>query len=207
LLAPRWSLLYGANIQNSKNPERIQKWGLGLRDYYLIVGRLVPDNNADFIIHEFLKTDSIRKLVIVGDVPYLDKYAHCLRRLPDSRLVFTGYIHDEEDLAELYHHCYAYLHGHEFGGTNPALLQALGYGSAVLALDTPFNREVLKEGEYGLFFLKKSGQLEALIKKMEKEPLFLDALRSRSQERIRQNYTWEKITSQYQQLFEEMMQE
>ena len=37
----------------SKNPERIAQWGLENRQYYLVVGRMVPDNNADFIIREF----------------------------------------------------------------------------------------------------------------------------------------------------------
>ena len=66
-------IAYGANIRFSKNPELIKKWGLEKNDYYLIVGRLIPDNNSDIIIREFVRSDSSKKLVIVGDVPYKDK--------------------------------------------------------------------------------------------------------------------------------------
>ena len=78
----------------------------------------------------------------------------------DPRLVFTGYVTDQDELSALYQHCHAYCHGHEFGGTNPALLQALANGCAVCALDTVFNREMLVDGEYGLFFSKKAGNLK-----------------------------------------------
>ena len=83
------------------------------------------------------------------------------RRIP--RLVFTGYVTDPAELAALYQHCHVYCHGHEFGGTNPALLQALAYGCAVCALDTVFNREMLAGATYGLFFSKENGHLKKLI--------------------------------------------
>ena len=61
-------IAYGANIRKSKNPELINKWNLKQREYYLVIGRLIPDNNADLIIKGFLKSNSKKKLVIVGDV-------------------------------------------------------------------------------------------------------------------------------------------
>lgn len=68
--------------------------------------------------------------------------------------MFTGYVRDQEQLAALYHNCFAYYHGHEYGGTNPAMLKALGYGCAILALDTRFNQEMLQQGKYGWYFEK-----------------------------------------------------
>ena len=85
----------------------------------MVIGRLIPDNNADLIIKGFLKSSSKKKLVIVGDVPYKDAYASDLKKIKDKRLIFTGYVKDQDLLAELYHNCYVYVHGHEFGGTNP----------------------------------------------------------------------------------------
>lgn len=153
-------IAYGANIRESTNPELINKWNLTKNNYYLIIGRLVPDNNADIIIKEFCSSNSTKNLVVVGDVPYYDKYAQEIKSINDSRMIFTGYINDQDELAELYHNCFAYFHGHEFGGTNPTLLKALGYGSAVIALDTVFTREMLKGKEYGLFFSKDHSNLK-----------------------------------------------
>ena len=197
-------IAYGANIRESKNPELIKKWSIKEFQYYLIVGRLIPDNNVDVIIREFTKTNSLRKLVIVGDVPYRDSYSQSIKAISDPRLVFTGYIFDQDELAELYHHCYVYLHGHEFGGTNPALLNALAYGCAVCALNTAFNREVLKNGKYGVFFTKAKGNLKNMINHMENNRELLENMKKKSRERIKENYTWEKITNQYVQLFERM---
>lgn len=194
-------IAYGANIRYSQNPDLIRKWGLLQRDYYLIVGRLIPDNNADFIIMDFLKTGSTKKLVIVGDVLYNDSYAQKIKSIQDDRLIFTGYLNNQSELAELYHHCFAYLHGHEFGGTNPTMLMSLAYGCAILALDTVFTREMLSDGHYGFFFRKEPGSFATLLTTVEKDPAKLENLREYSRERILTAYTWEKITLQYRDLF------
>lgn len=198
-------IAYGANVRYSKNEGLLGKWGLHARDYYLIVGRLIPDNNADVIVREFLKTNSRKKLVIVGDVPYKDRYAQSLKEVGDARVINTGYVTDQDELAELYHNCFVYFHGHEFGGTNPTMLKALAYGCAILALDTVFNREMLDNGTYGKFFLKEANNLKALIEYAESHPVELERLRSISRDRIVANYTWEKITRQYVALFESML--
>jgi glycosyltransferase involved in cell wall biosynthesis len=62
----------------------------------LVIGRLIPDNNADLIIKGFLKSNSNKKLVIVGDVSYKDSYASNLKKIKDERLVFTGYVKDQD---------------------------------------------------------------------------------------------------------------
>lgn len=74
-------IAYGANIRYSQNPKLIQKWNLNLNDYYLVVGRLIPDNNSELIVREFIKSTSPKKLVIVGDVPYKDKYAESIKKI------------------------------------------------------------------------------------------------------------------------------
>ena len=198
-------IAYGADLGVSKNPERIAQWGLENRQYYLVVGRMVPDNNADFIIREFVASATDRKLVIVGDVPYSDPYARQIKAIRDPRLVFTGYVRDRDDLNELYIHSYAYLHGHEFGGTNPTLLAGLACGSAILALDTVFSREVLAEGEFGLLFQKQEGDLKRLLEEAERSPCRLESFRKNAQRRIRERYTWEEITDRYCRLFNELL--
>ena len=63
----------------------------------------------------------------------------------------TGYINDPNVLYELYVKSYAYIHGHEFGGTNPTMIKALAYGTAILAIDTTFNNEMLQRKIWFLF--------------------------------------------------------
>ena len=65
-------IAYGANIRKSKSLDLINNWNIKQREYYLVVGRLIPDNNADLIVNGFIKSNSKKKLVIVGDVSIIE---------------------------------------------------------------------------------------------------------------------------------------
>jgi glycosyltransferase involved in cell wall biosynthesis len=190
-------IAYGATVRYPQKPELITPFGLEPGTYYLIVGRLIPDNNADLLVQGFLEAGSSKKLVIVGDVPYADTYADTLKAKASDRVLFLGYITDSEVLAELYHHCFAYLHGHEFGGTNPTMLKAMAYGCAILALDTRFNREMLLGESYGLLFSKKSVALADLMQRIEKEAHLTDTLRQQVRNGLTGRYDWGQITDAY----------
>ena len=198
-------IAYGADIRKSKNPDLINKWNLKQREYYLVIGRLIPDNNADLIIKGFLKSNSKKKLVIVGDVPYKDSYASNLKNMVDKRLVFTGYVKDQDILAELYHNCYVYVHGHEFGGTNPTMIKAMAYGCAILALDTVFNREMLQKGKFGMFFKKELFSIINQIDYCEIENVLMDKLRQKSINGITKKYNWDFVTSEYLEVFNSLV--
>ena len=193
-------IAYGGNLRESSKPSIIQKFNIEKNKYYLIVGRLIPDNNADLIIKEFINTSTQKKLVVVGDVPYKDTYAENIKNINDERVIFTGYVKDQDLLAELYHNSYAYIHGHEFGGTNPTLLKALAYGCAILALDTRFSREVLDNEKYGVYFCKNNESLYNLINNIDGNSKLINKYKMKSRQRIIENYTWEKITKQYKDL-------
>ncbi len=194
-------IAYGANISKSQNSNLITAWDIKKREYYLVIGRLIPDNNADLIIKGFFKSNSKKKLVIVGDVPYKDSYASNLKKIKDSRLIFTGYVKDKDLLAELYHNCYVYIHGHEFGGTNPTMIKAMAYGSAILALDTIFNQEMLQKDKFGLYFKKEILSITNMIDYCEKESILIDKFRKESVNGITKKYNWDCVASEYLEVF------
>lgn len=194
-------IAYGANIKYSENPALIEKLGLKSNDYYLIASRLVPDNNADLIIKAFLQSKSNRVLAIAGGTQYKNKFEDDLRSISSERVKFLGHIDNTEIVQELHCNAYAYLHGHEFGGTNPALLKGLAYGNCILALDTVFNREVLVDGDYGILFKKDVYDLSEKINMIDKNEDIAKKYREKSRNRIKTNYTWEKITDAYENVF------
>jgi glycosyltransferase involved in cell wall biosynthesis len=198
-------IAYGADIRKSKSPDLINKWNLKQREYYLVIGRLIPDNNADLIIKGFLKSNSKKKLVIVGDVPYKDSYASDLKKINDKRLIFTGYVKDQDVLAELYHNCYVYVHGHEYGGTNPSMIKAMAYGCAILALDTVFNHEMLQKGKFGMFFKKELFSITNMINYCEEENILIDKLRQESINGISEKYNWDFVNSEYLEVFKSLV--
>ncbi|RKQ50975.1 glycosyltransferase involved in cell wall biosynthesis [Roseivirga pacifica] len=197
-------IAYGGIIRKSKAPELIEKWELKSNDYYLIVGRLIPDNNADLIIEGFINSGSSKKLVVVGDVPYTDEYASKIKGISDERLVFTGYVTNQNELAELYHQAFGYFHGHEYGGTNPTMLKALAYGSAILALNTAFNQEMLNGGEFGRFFEKNAKSVTHLVNSMEANASEMAMLKQNSPKGITKKYTWEYVVEQYYTAFQKL---
>lgn len=190
-------IAYGATIRYSKNPEQLAALQLTPGSYYLIVGRLIPDNNAELLIEGFKTAGSAKKLVIVGDVPYRDRYALKMKENASENIIFLGYIKDADLLAELYHNCFAYLHGHAFGGTNPSLLKALAYGCAIMAINTRFSREMLSNGKFGLFFESDAQSIAQLMQQLEQEPEKLAHFRAIAREGLGIKYNWEEVTNAY----------
>lgn len=190
-------ITYGAETSVGAHLNLLTEWNLVERDYYLIVGRMIPDNNADILIQGFIHSNSTKKLVIVGDVPYADAYADKIRGYQDPRLVFTGYVRSPEILASLYKYCFAYLHGHEFGGTNPTLLKAMANGCAIAALDTVFSREVLQSNTFGFFFQKNPNSVCDWVNWADQNGPDLATRRLEIHQGINEKYTWETVSNLY----------
>ena len=195
-------IAYGARVESSERPELIDQYGVQRDGYYLIASRLIPENNADLIVEAFLASGSAKKLVIAGGANYDSPFHRKLRAIATDAVIFTGHIHDQQVIKELHCNCFAYLHGHSVGGTNPSLLKAMGYGNCILALDTVFNREVLADA--GLLFPKDADGLSRLMRHIESEPGEVAELRQRGPRRIRAEYSWEKVSAQYARLFREV---
>jgi len=190
-------IAYGAPAFKPASEMGLQRLGLEKESYYLIVGRLIPDNNADLIIKGFLKSKSKKKLVVVGDVPYSDKYASDLKSMQNDRLIFTGYIKDQQELMAMYQHAYAYIHGHKFGGTNPAMLKAMVNNCAILALNTVFNQEMLSDGKFGVLFDENENAVSLALENLENVPEKVKALKGIVSTGLTDKYNWDKITTAY----------
>ena len=81
----------------------------------------------------------------------------------------------------------------------------MAYGCAILALDTVFNKEMLKIGKYGLFFKKEISSLTTMIEYCEKEKSLMDNLRQESVNGINNKYNWDFVTRQYLDVFNSLV--
>ncbi len=197
------SIAYGANLESSTDSSVLRPYGLEPFQYYLVASRLVPENNADLIVKGFEQLKSDRLLVIAGGANYRSEFVDSLKRTKDSRVRFLGHVDSSEHVKELHCNCFAYIHGHSVGGTNPALLKALGYGNCVLALDNPFNREVI--GDCGILFDNDPSNLAMHLRHIEDFPEAAARYRRQAPNRILSRYTWEHITDQYEDYFERLV--
>ena len=191
-------IAYGPTMNKNDSSQFLLKYNLSKKDYYLIVGRLIPDNNSKLILDGFKNSKSNKKIVVVGDVPYKDKFANNIKAYSTKNIIFTGYIKSQNDLTTLYKNCFAYVHGHEFGGTNPTMINALDLNCSVIALNTKFNKEMLI-GKQSVFFEKSISSVSSSIVKFENK--YSHLVQKNKKYEIPKIYNWNYITLQYENLF------
>lgn len=196
--APSVFVPYAFDPVDCSATDAIEKLGLRRKEYYLIVGRMIPENNVDFMCEEFAAAATSRPLIVVGSANYDSPFHRHLSDLAGDRIRFVGHIDDSNALWQLYAHAYAYLHGHSVGGTNPALLQALATATCPVVLDVPFNLEVAAES--GIPFSRRPGSLRSVIEKAEGEPAELERRGQLARERLVSRYTWPLVVRGYEQI-------
>lgn len=202
-------IAYGADVRRSSLADDDQRWtgwleehGLKTFGYYLVVGRFVPENNYETMIREFMQSKTKRDFALVTNVNegFLNELEEKTHFRSDSRIKFVGTVYDQELLKKVRENAFGYFHGHEVGGTNPSLLEALASTRLNLLLDVGFNREVAEDS--ALYWTKEPGNLAALIGRAdalsEDEIAKLDVV---STKRIETAYSWRHITDLYETLF------
>lgn len=203
-------IAYGADVAKSKINDQepsLQEWyrekGIEKDSYYLIVGRFVKENNYETIIREFLKSNTNRQLAIITNVENnkfykeLIKNTHCLQ---DNRIRFVGTVYNQEMLKKIRENAYGYFHGHEVGGTNPSLLEALGSTDLNILLDVGFNKEVGEDAV--VYWTKENGNLSQLIDRVDKMSVSQrKQLGTKAKNRIKDAYSWEYIIEEYEKVF------
>ena len=187
--------------QDRKVRELYQKWQTHEKNYYLILGRFVPENNYETAIREFMSSSSKRDLVVICNHegnPYFEELRTRTGFDQDPRVKFVGTVYDQELLKYIRKEAFAYIHGHEVGGTNPGLLEALAQTDLNLVLGVSFNQTVAKDTAQ--YWTKETGNLAHLINQV-------DSLEDASEwgqlakANMKQNFTWEKIVGEYEELF------
>lgn len=200
---------YGTYIKPSclsDDDPKYKNWldyhGLTDGNFYISVGRLVPENNFYIMIREFMASDTKADFAIIAtDNPgYMAQLSQKLSFSMDKRIRFVGTVYDMELITKIRERARGYIHGHSVGGTNPSLLESLASTPVNLVYDVCFNREVA--GDAALYFSDKEGSLKDLIDRAdsfterEKEDLYRKGVA-----RIRENYSWPEITKKYKDIF------
>lgn len=128
----------------------------------------MPENNYETMIQEFMQSETKKDFVLITNVEqnkFYDRLKKQTQFDQDPRIKFVGTVYDQELLKYIRQQAFAYLHGHEVGGTNPSLLEALAMTKLNMLLDVGFNREV---GENrALYWQKEAGSLKNQIHEVE----------------------------------------
>jgi glycosyltransferase involved in cell wall biosynthesis len=207
---------YGADVTFIANgverralrvPDLIRQYGVVGRDYLLYLGRLVPEKQCHVLIEAFrrVQSKSGMKLIIAGSAWHSSDYVESLHDLAadDRSIVFAGEV-DETTLEELYSNCYAYILPSEVEGMSLALLDAMAFGTCVVASDIPANTEVVRSS--GVLF--ETGNVADLTDKLASliaSPATAESLRAAARERVNRTYDWDVIVQQWDALYRSML--
>ena len=189
------------NSQDRKVREFFHKWQTQEKNYYLILGRFVPENNYETAIREFMASSTKRDLVIICNHegnPYFEELRSRTGFDQDPRVKFVGTVYDQDHLKYIRKEAFAYIHGHEVGGTNPGLLEALAQTDLNLVLGVSFNQTVAKDTAH--YWTKETGNLAHLIDQVDSLE-DVSEWGQRAKANMKQNFTWEKIVGEYEELF------
>lgn len=203
-------IAYGADITPStlkQDDKKVVDWfnkhDVKLNEYFLIVGRFVPENNYETMIKEFMKSKVNKDLVIITNVEKNAFYNSLKEETHfenDKRIKFVGTVYDAELLKFIRENALGYLHGHSVGGTNPSLLEALGSTKINLLYNVGFNKEVGEDSS--LYWSLEDGSLANKLNEVEeisaeKEENFGKL----AKQQIIDNYSWKKIVNDYEEQF------
>lgn len=188
---------YGASVLPDTPATRLQDFGLAPGEYVLAVARLAPENNVDLLLDAGDLLNWSIPVVVVGSATGPSATEQRLRRLQDTtaNLRWLGHVGDQGLLNELWQHCGIYIHGHSVGGTNPALLQALGAGSPTVVLRTPYNTEVV--GSDWPAFDAKATDLAHLIDTLMRDSQWREEAREAGRRIVNDSYSWPAVLESY----------
>jgi len=191
---------YGSDLIREANIEHIKKMGLDENGYCLIVARPEPENSLLEIVKAFSSEKRHKKLIVLGDMePTIKEYHEIVMNSASDEVIFPGAIYEKEVVEALRYYSLVYIHGHQVGGTNPSLVEALGAGSPVIAHDNKFNRWVI--GDEGSFF-KNENELSQKFDELLDNSKKLFELAELSSDRHQTIFTWPDVLGQYERLLE-----
>jgi glycosyltransferase involved in cell wall biosynthesis len=188
---------YGGDRLDSGDPAILARLGLASGGYFTLIARPEAENSILEIVEAFSAEDSGAKLVVLGRYDPAVPYQARVLAAAGPDVIFPGAIYDKDVLRALRTHCIAYVHGHQVGGTNPSLVEAMAAGNAVIAHDNAFTRWVAGDG--ALYFADRD-QFRQAVRHLMGDASVRQAMQAASVDRWRQDFAWPNILGAYQRL-------
>lgn len=142
---------YNLELEVIYPPVETEKFHIShdLKDYFLMVGRLVPYKRFDIAIRAFSQLPQ-EKLFIIGNGPEKRKLERLVKELRAENINFLSHISDSE-ISKYYANCKALIFPQEedFG---IAPVEAMASGRPVIAFKAGGALETIKEVKTGVFF-------------------------------------------------------
>ena len=191
------TIAYGADKLVDIPDGPVRALGLIPGKYLTLVARAEPENSILEVVQGFSAAPHGLTLAVLGHYDEAHPYHRAVKAAAGPEVRFLGAIYHKPVVQALRFHCLAYVHGHQVGGTNPSLVEALGAGNAVIAHDNKFNRWVAAGG--AIYFLGSDGFSDAVAKLTMAKSRSLELANASALEFDRR-FKWSQVLDEYESL-------
>jgi glycosyltransferase involved in cell wall biosynthesis len=196
----------GISEAQKRAPDKIRELGLTGDDYILFAARHVEEKGAHYLIDAYQQLDTNIKLVVAGDAQHEDAYKALLqsKAAGNKNIIFPGFVQGNL-LEELFSNAIIYVLPSEIEGLPISLLEAMSYGCCCVVSDIPENREAL--GDCGFTFKNKDVlDLKRRLEDLIGNKKILESKKKSARQRVMDNYTWDSIARDFENLYAEMLE-
>ncbi len=184
----------GANVQEVKKTDKLDKFGIKKNEYILTVGRITQAKGLHYLIPVFKKIKTKKQLIVVGSPSFTDKYYNDLRKIAkkDPRVHFVGF-QSGETLRQLFGNAYLYVQASEIEGLPLVVLEAMSFGVPPLVSDIKPNLEAI----HNAGFTFKTQDIEDLRRKFQDlldNPKLVEDKSEEAIATIETQFNWDIIT-------------
>ena len=189
---------YGAKIFKDPQKDLLLSYELIPYQYNLLIARLEPENSIEIILDGVRQAKHTFPFLVIGN--HNTKYGQYLknRYKEKTNIIFLGGIYDQEKLNNLRYFSNLYFHGHTVGGTNPSLLEAMASQVLICAHNNIFNAAILGPDA---FYFQNIDDITSLLNTFERK--FHQDKVENNIDKIKKQYHYNTIISQYEMLFKE----
>ena len=191
---------YGSEVSEPPSDCNVlERLGLVSHEYFLFVGRFIPDKGIHLLIEAFQKLNTNKKLVLVGGSPNPSEYEFQILKNKSEQIIFPGYVYGE-DTNFLMKHAYTYVQPSLIEGLSPVILTIMGLGTPLICSDIVENTYITQNNA----LLFSSGDVTSLHEKLEYSLQHPDDILQQAKAgkiNVSSRFNWEKITDQYVELF------
>lgn len=191
---------FGSEVEEGTgNTDILQKHDLKKGEYYLFVGRFIPDKGLHYLIPAFRNSTSNKKLVLIGGSPNPSSYEKQLLNMAGDQILFPGYVYGD-DVNTLMTNAYCYIQPSDVEGLSPVVLTVMGLNVPLIVSDIEENKYAVLDTARKF----KKGNIESLTEEMNFcETNYPEMLRlaQKAQERALSVFNWENVADEHVEVF------
>ena len=187
---------YGSEVKTPPdNMDILNKLGIAKGEYFLFVGRFIPDKGLHLLMEAFKSLQTNKKLVLIGGSPNPSEYEAGIKNTNDSRIIFPGYVYGD-DTNILMMNAYAYIQPSLIEGLSPVILTVMALGTPLICSDIVENKFICGDNA-GTFVSGDSKSLAESVESALNHPSEIATKALAGQTDIKSRFNWDKITDQY----------